>query len=276
MKRYCKNCGKVSESETEIKFCVHCGAEFAPVGEYSPESTGSELPPAASPAQQTGAGSEEKKYCAWEDKASLGFFGALFENWKESLFNPANFFRRMPVTGGFGNPLIYGIIMGMIGVIFSMMYQQFWGTMFDPARFYPTMGRGFDLEMYEFSRQIESIWMLIGLIISPILIAVALFIASGIFHLILMIFGWNKESFEATFRVVAYSEGAYFFEIIPFIGGLISLVWAMVLYTIGIKEVHKLSPGQAILVVLLPLILFCLCCCVSATWIIGMIAGLGD
>lgn len=268
MKRYCKNCGKVSESETEIKFCAHCGAEFEPIGEPSQQ-------PETPMAQPSGSAGGEEKYCAWEDKARLGFFGALFETWKESLFNPVQFFRRMPVSGGIGNPLIYGIILGMIGVIFSMMYQQFWGHFFDPSRFYPFMGRDFDWQMYDLTHQIESIWMLIGLIISPIIITVAFFIASGIFHLILLLFGWNKENFEATFRVIAYSEGAYFFEIIPFIGSIVSLVWAVVLYIIGLKEVHRLTVGQAILVVFLPLVLFCLCCCAFVTWIIGMI-GIAD
>jgi hypothetical protein len=275
MKRYCGNCRKISESDIEIKFCAHCGAEFEPIGGQAQEPPGGGIPPVTPTAQQTAEGGEEKKYCAWEDKANLGFFGALFETWKESLFNPVQFFRRMPVSGGIGNPLIYGIILGMIGVIFSMMYQQFWGNLLDPARFYPHMGRGFDWDMYDFTRQIESIWMLVALIISPVLITVAFFIASGIFHLILLIFGWNKKDFEATFRVVAYSEGAYFFEIIPFIGGMVSIIWATVLYIIGLKEIHKLSVGQAILVVLLPLVLFCFCCCAFVTWIIGMV-GIAD
>jgi len=102
------------------------------------------------------------------------------------------------------------------------------------------------------------------------MITVGFFVISGILHLILMIFGWNKETFEATFRLIAYCESAYFFEIVPFLGGAIAFVWATVLYIIGIKEVHRLSVGQSLLVVFLPLILFCLCCCGFLTWIVGM------
>jgi hypothetical protein len=276
MKRYCRFCGKITESDIEIKYCAHCGAEFESIGEpSSQEPQGEGLPRVQPMAPKTSAGEGETKYCAWEDKARLGFVGALFETWKASLFNPTVFFRRMPVTGGIANPLIYGIILGMIGVIFSMMYQQFWGNLLDMSRFAPYMGPDFDWEAYNFSRQIQSIWYLVGLILSPVFITVGFFIVSGILHLILMIFGWNKETFEASFRIIAYSEGAYFFEIVPFLGGAIAFVWATVLYIIGIKEVHRLTVGQSLLVVFLPLILFCLCCCGFFTWIVGM-AGISN
>lgn len=274
MRRYCKNCGQISQSDTDLTNCPHCGAEFEPVGiprEQQPQGSG--LPPAQPMAQKKAEG--EAKYCPWEDKARLGFVGALYETWKESLFNPTNFFRKLPVTGGIGNPLLYGLILGMIGVIFSIMYNQFWGNVFDLSRFAPYMGHNFDWEGYNFARQVESVGMLVWLVVSPFFIAAGFFIASGIFHLILLIFGWNKENFEATFRVISYSEGAQFFQIVPFFGGLITLVWSVVLYVIGLKEVHKLSVGQALLVVFLPLILICLCCCGSLAIIFGL-AGMNN
>ena len=276
MKRYCKNCGQISESDDEIKYCAHCGAEFEPVGIPTEDQAKADLPPVTPMAQaQQQSGTEESKYCAWEDKGRLGFIGALFETWKQSLFNPTQFFRRLPVTGGIGNPLIYGIILGVIGMVFSTMYQQLWGQLLDFSRWAPYLGRDFDFEAYNFSRQFQSISSLITLLISPVLVTIGMFIASGIFHLILMIFGWKKESFEATFRVIAYSESVQFFQIVPFLGGMIATVWSLVLYIIGLKEVHKLSIGQALIVILLPLFLCCLCCCAAIFWGISMV-GLAD
>jgi hypothetical protein len=277
MKRYCMKCGQITESEDEIKFCAHCGAPFEPVGiprEEKPkeETPQGGLPPVTPMAQaQQQSATEEPKYCAWEDKERLGFLGALFETWKESLFNPTPFFRKLPVIGGIGNPLLYAIILGVIGMVFSSMYEHLWGSLFDMSRWAQYMGRDFNFEAYNMSRQFQSIGTLVTLVISPVLVTVGVFIASGIFHLILLIFGWKKESFEATFRVVAYSEGVQFFQIIPFLGGIIAAVWGVVLYIIGLKEIHKLSVGQALLVVFLPLILCCLCCCGLGSWFFSMI-----
>jgi hypothetical protein len=267
--RYCRRCGKMSEFEGELKFCPHCGAPFEELGE--PPKSDQEYSQPSDSAGQPAPESGPAKYVAWEDKGRLGFFGALFETWKESLFNPTGFYRKMPVTGGVGNPLLYGLILGFIGLVFSMVYQQFFEQFFDPANWYPFMGRDFDWRMYEFSQKIESITNLAYILLFPVIIAAWFFIWSGIVHLILMIFGWKKENFEATFRLITYSEGPSFFAIIPVLGGLVSIIWQLVLVIIGVKEVHRLTVGQSLIVNFLPLLLCCFCCCGFFSWIIGMI-----
>lgn len=276
MRRYCQKCKKVSEAEQELKFCSHCGAPFEPICEHPAEQV-VELTPvtpmAQAQAQASGEERQEESYCAWEDKARLGFFGALYETWKESLFNPSRFFRRMPAVGGIGNPLIYAIILGMIGVIFSLMYDHLWGQLFNMSDWYEEFGYGMNRDFYEFyalSNQVQSISMLLWLIMAPVVLTISLFITSGVTHLILLIFGWSKTGFEGTFRAISYSYGAMFFEIVPFFGGMISAVWLIVLYIIGIKEIHRLSAGKAVLAVFLPMILFCLCCCGFFSIIMGV------
>jgi hypothetical protein len=81
---------------------------------------------------------------------------------------------------------------------------------------------------------------------------------SGIYHLIFLIFGWGKRDFEATFRAVAYSEGAIVFLAVPFCGGLIAFVWQIVLTIIGMKYMQKTTGGKAAFVYFLPWIV---CCC---------------
>ena len=86
-----------------------------------------------------------------------------------------------------------------------------------------------------------------------------------------MTFNWKKYDYEATLRIIAYSEGPSFFAIVPFIGGLIATIWKLVLAIIGLREVHNLSTGQAILTVFMPLILSCFCCCGFGFWLFSMI-----
>jgi hypothetical protein len=53
-----------------------------------------------------------------------------------------------------------------------------------------------------------------------------LFIGSAIVHLCLMIVGGANQSFETTFRVLAFSQGSTGpLQMIPICGGLISGVW---------------------------------------------------
>ncbi|MCP4580895.1 MAG: hypothetical protein GY839_04710 [candidate division Zixibacteria bacterium] len=279
MKRYCKNCHRITESITELNSCPQCGASFEPIGEPEKQTAEPSPPPPPPPVQpqpqaQQSDGAEEK-YTPWEDRDKLGFVGSLFETWKESLFNPTKFFRRLPVKGGLGNPILYGLILGFIGIVFHSMWEQFFGQLFDPSHWAPYLGRDFDYDFYEFTRHIESISFLFTIIIMPVFLLASFFIISGIVHLILLIFGWNKEDYEATFRITTYTEGTSFFMIIPIIGWMIASIWQLVLMIIGIKEIHRTTTGQAILVMLLPLILCCACCCGFASMIMGM-AGLSN
>lgn len=272
MLKYCTNCMNTAEVEADAKFCPHCGAFYEEP--TSGEAKRSTVIAVDRGSRQSSSAGAAVRQTPWEDRATYGFAGGLFETWKESVFNPTNFFGRMPLKGGIGNPLLYGLILGLFGTVFSLLYQQFFGHLFDPSSWYPQLGAEFDREALEFSRQLESISFLFIALISPVFIALWLFIASGFFHLVLMIFGWRKEDFEATFRVISYSEGASVFNVVPILGGFVAAIWQMVLVVIGLKEVHHLSTGKAIFIVLVPLILCCLCCCGLFGSLISL-AGLG-
>ena len=73
-----------------------------------------------------------------------------------------------------------------------------------------------------------------------------------------MIFGGANQPFETTFRVFAFTQGsAGPLQIIPLCGGLISGVWAIVCYCIGLARAHETDTGRAVLAVFLPLIVCC-------------------
>ena len=273
MIRYCHRCGKSAEVEAEMNFCPHCGAPYEDA--KMPADNKGETPRVPGSPQAQIPGSEQVRYTPWEDKAKLGFFGSLFETWKESVFNPTSFYRKMPIKGGIGNPLLYGLILAFVGFIFQLMYEQLFAQLFDPSLWYPYFERVFEDNFDALRYQLQSIYTLVGIIIFPFIVIAWFFIWSGIAHLILTIFGWRKEEYEASFRLIAYSEGPSFFMIVPFIGGLISIIWQLVLVVIGVKEVHRTTIGQALIVVFLPSILCCLCCCGIVWGIIGLI-GISD
>jgi hypothetical protein len=108
---------------------------------------------------------------------------------------------------------------------------------------------------------------------SPAFVLVGAFISSAILHVCLLITGGAKNGFEATFRVVAYATGATaFFQLLPFCGGVIGGIWAIVAEVLGAREIHETTTGRALLAVLLPLIL---CCgCVAVLMFFGVGAGM--
>jgi hypothetical protein len=209
-------------------FCQHCGARLA---EAAPIS-----------------GGREKTH--WEDRESRGFLRGLFTTLNDVLFRPSVFFKKMPVTGGLTDPLLYALIIGMAGLIFS----YFWQILLQGAMqefMIPGMKAAAGRNIY------GGIVIAALAFFSPFLIILGLFITSGILHVFLMLVKGARAGFEATFRVVAYGHSAYIFLVIPFCGSLLAAVWVVVLTIIGLREAHETTGGKAAFAVFLPVVVCC-------------------
>jgi len=65
----------------------------------------------------------------------------------------------------------------------------------------------------------------------------------------------GKSGFEATFRVVAYSQATRVWSVIPFVGGPIGWVWRTIVQIIGLKQAHEVSYARIVVALLIPLAL---------------------
>jgi hypothetical protein len=109
-------------------------------------------------------------------------------------------------------------------------------------------------------------------VLIPLAIMVVLFIGSAIVHLCLMIVGGANQSFETTFRVLAFTHGSTGpLQMIPVCGGVVAGVWALVCNCIGLARAHETDTGRAVLAVFLPLIV----CCGGGLLIAFMFGALG-
>jgi hypothetical protein len=99
-------------------------------------------------------------------------------------------------------------------------------------------------------------------------VIIGVFLAAAILHLMLMIVGGATSGFEATVRVVCYTYTAQLAGILPLCGGIITLIWTVILYVAGFTVVHRTTQGKALVAVLLPVVL----CCVVAV-VFAVVAG---
>lgn len=239
-------------------FCPHCGKEIADNQAFC-QHCGSRISPEPVP----GMGGREKT--PWEDRDNRGFFGGLLKTVKAALFDPTDFFKKMPVTGGLADPLIYALIVGMVGMMFSYLWQiLFQGLIqsYMPAEMKTMQG-------YNMFRGIGLAFMAF---IAPFIVILGLFISTGIMHLFLMMVKGARAGFEATFRVASYSYSTNLLNVVPFCGGLIAMVWSIVLLIIGLKEAHETSGGKAAFAVLAPFVLVFVCCILMVFLFMGVLA----
>jgi hypothetical protein len=225
-------------------------ATWQPLSQF-PELGGTAAP--AVPPVQPGATPTSTTVAArtglpWEHRQERGFFNAFIETLTMVLTRPAEAFNVMKREGGLGEPLIYALIGGCAGGIVSFLFSLGFhsiGLLADKNNSLVAMtGMG-----------IGSVAMIILL---PLFLVIGLFIGSGIVHLCLMIVGGANQSFETTFRVLAFTQGSTGpLQIVPVCGGVISVVWALVCNCIGLARAHETDTGRAVLAVFLPLIVCC-------------------
>jgi hypothetical protein len=248
----CPSCG-AELPEPHERFCPHCGADLE----------------AARPADSPLTKPRARPGTPWEDRGRIGFVPALVETTQKVLIRPSDFFASMPVTGGIGGPLLYGILVGTLGVIVAAVYREV---------FQALVGSTFaGLESSGELRRIMPFLMggaglVLQVVFAPIFVTLGLFVAAAIVHVLLLLFGGARRGFEATVRVMCYSEAAAVINVIPVCGGVISGVYFLVLAIIGLAAAHGIGKGTAAAAVLLPLVLVCCCCAGAALIAAGSLA----
>ncbi len=107
-------------------------------------------------------------------------------------------------------------------------------------------------------------WILAAILAPTLFLA----IGTGVLWLIGKLFS-GKAEFMQMFRPLGYAYAPYALGIIPFIGGIIGGIWALVCAVIAVRESEEVSTGAAVAIVLIPAaILFILMLIVGA--VIGL------
>jgi hypothetical protein len=182
----------------------------------------------------------------------------------------------MPVTGGLGSPLLYAALAGWAGLAAMAFYQAIWVSIVGPASL------PFGIERAEVARALAWLESWTGLVAQVVFggvwVVIAAFISSGVLHLMLLLLGGARRGFEATFRVVCFSQAPALLLVIPVFlvpfCGLLVVAWSLVLEVLGFAEAHQIDHGKAAAAVLLPLLICCCCCAGLVASFAGAIASL--
>jgi hypothetical protein len=192
----------------------------------------------------------------WEDRHRFGALNGLYLTIKQVLLTPDAFFARMPAGIGVVQPLLFAVIIGIVGAFFDWMWAL--------------TGSSLQVFLSRHLFEIVSAPVLYGVlfVLSPLTAAVTLIVTAGVLHLALILCGGNRLGFEATFRVVAYAEAAGIFSILPFCGAWLGILYGLAITVIGLYRIHDTDPWRAAVAVLVPVVL-CLATCGGSTLLLG-------
>jgi len=223
-------------------------ANWQPLSQFPELGAAAPLaPPPQTGASATSEAAASRSGLPWDHRQERGFFNAFVETLVMVLTKPGEAFTIMKREGGLGEPLIYALIGGCLGGIVSVLFSLGLHSV------------GFFADRHDTFAAMTGMGVSAGFIVLvPLFIVIGLFIGSAIVHVCLMIVGGANQSFETTFRVIAFSQGSTGpLQMVPVCGGLIAGVWALVCNCIGLARAHETDTGRAVLAVFLPLIVCC-------------------
>ncbi len=178
-------------------------------------------------------------YVPWEDRKRLGLFQAWWRTVRASFTQPREFCDRMPLEGGLADPLLFGMVMRGMSVIF-------WG--FFVAFLYVIVGIITGQTQFYANAAVQ-----LGSMVWNIPIAGAfLFVIAGIIHLGVVLVANGGKGFEATFRVFCYGRACDVLDLVPGIGPLIAVFYRVWLYFMAYQRAHAIGPGKSLFVSTLP------------------------
>ncbi len=205
---------------------------------------------------------------AWERRTELGFFASIIQTVRTVLSQPGTTFSKLKVEGGVLKPLSYYLLMSVLtfGAVLSYQLPSILKN--------PTL---LSSQLADVSPRVILLGLFIVWLLSPLLFTGGIFISSFVTHLSLRLIARTKEPFQATFRTMCYAIGsASVVQLIPFVGGIVSAVWGVIIYFIGLKKVHRVSTGRLFLVLFCSIVLFVafyLLIIVLASLAMGVFAG---
>jgi hypothetical protein len=239
----CPSCGAALPEPPE-RFCPHCGADL----EAAPPADS----PLTTPRPRSGT--------PWEDRGRIGFVPALVETTQKVLTKPSEFFASMPVTGGIGGPLLYGILIGTLGVIVAAVYREVFQALVGST----FAGLGSSAEMRRVMPFLMGgVGLVVQVVFSPIFVILGLFVVAAIVHLFLLLLRRGAAGLRGHLPRGVLQRGRRRHQHHPALrrGDLGRVLPRPGI--IGLAAAHGIGKGTAAAAVLLPLVLLC-CCCAGA------------
>src|SRR5262245_47766218 len=115
--------------EPGARFCAACGQPLEPAAAPAPPEPvgGAYFVWEPGPSATTGT--------PWDRRSEIGLPSALIETTTQVLSKPARFYRAMPPAGGMGGPLLYGVIVGYIGLLAASIYDAIFRSLMGGGSF---------------------------------------------------------------------------------------------------------------------------------------------
>ncbi len=184
-------------------------------------------------------GELERQPTAWERRDELGAPTALWLTWKESMFAPDPFFKKLKPDGSMGDAVLYAFMMMVLAFVPNFMQQALSAE--QTLKSFRMLFRGAEwlegVTWWQYSLGVT----VVGIVLFPVFFA----LGSAAWHVFGLMWGASAGGWSGTVRVMGYSYGVMAAMIVPYVGPLLTLYW-FALLVIGVARVHRVSVLRAL------------------------------
>jgi hypothetical protein len=168
---------------------------------------------------------------------------ALIYTIRAILGRPSEFFRNMDRQGGLSAPLGFALILGTIGILASLYWHLIQLLLIGNLGSWLSLGAMNSLK--------PGLSHVVGVaLLVPVVVMVSQFLGSLFLQWALLIVGGWNPSYEAAFRVIAYTHAPLVATCIPGLGGVIAGLWSLIMEFIALVQVFRISPIRALVALL--------------------------
>jgi DNA-directed RNA polymerase subunit RPC12/RpoP len=246
-------------SASSSKSCPHCGFLFAST---HPEEHGEIRCPncglSASTKSPQGGSADQ-------------IIRRYFETLWLVITKPHQFFRQMPLQGGFSGPLAFALVTHWLGSAFSFLWANI-------------IGRWLSVYLNTFSRIagdivnmnpdapnlpweqlanlkngfVQWFWGVGSIIVDPFYTLVSIFFTSTFVFFGAKLFASRSRevTFESALRLICYGMSPMILSGIPLFGWGLASFLSLIITVFGAKEIYRVGTGRGILIALFPMLLF--------------------
>lgn len=205
----CPQCSRPSPDSVTRCACGYARGGAAPSGEQAPPRTAPSFQPPTPRPPSGGRIFDVQEF---------------IQTVREVITDPRGFYQRMPRSGGFAQPLVFAIVMGVIAGLLQAVISLL----------------GLRIAAGVFTG-------IAAIIVGPIVVAIFSFIGAAILFVIWKLMG-SAEPYEVAFRCMAYLAAlapiSVVFGLIPY-GNIVPTAWTTFLLVVASQEVHGIRPGLA-------------------------------
>jgi hypothetical protein len=166
--------------------------------------------------------------------------------------------------------IIFSILFAIVTVALGVAH---FNTVISQVAMIPVIGKAFSGALSQFSGFV-AIWKLFAAYALFLMLLFGIFLMGFMFHVFVLLFGGEKGVVQTVRTTMLATTPALLLGWIPYVW-IIGLLWAMIIFIIGISETQEISVGRGVAVIIVPLVLKLIFIGLGAAVIISFAGAIG-